>query len=148
MRRYFVKLPVLLVLGACYRYVPMPTPQPAVGTEVRSYLTPEGKTSLATTLGRDVSSIDGRVLAEQPNVWRLSVSQTGTSDSRRVSWMGEPVDIPKSAIDRFQMRVLDRPRTIRTAILAVIGGVAVGLAIRGITTSDGGAPGPGGPPNP
>lgn len=148
MRRLLAHTPLLLCLGACYRYVPLPTPQPDVGAEVRSFLTPEGRTSLATTLGRDVSTFDGRVMTEQSNVWRFAVTQTSTGEDRRVSWTGEPVDVPKSAIARMQLRVLDRPKTFRTAIFAVLGGVAVGLAIRGISSSDGGSGGPGGPPNP
>lgn len=147
MTRFVVLLPAFLALGACYRYVPLPTPQPEVGAEVRSFLTPEGTEAVATTLGRNVSVFDGRVLNEQGAAWRFAVTQTATREDRRVNWTGEPVDIPRSAIARMQLRVLDRPKTIRTAILAAVGGVAVGLMIRGIATSDGGSGGPGTNPN-
>ncbi|MCC6318989.1 MAG: hypothetical protein IT361_15020 [Gemmatimonadaceae bacterium] len=133
-------------LGACYKYVPLATPQPEVGTEVRSFLTPEGSSSLATTVGRNVTVLDGRLLEEQSNVWRLAVSQTMTAEDRRVSWTGEPVSVPRSAVARMELRVIDRPRTIRTVIVAALGGIAVGLLVRGISTGTSGGGDPVAPP--
>jgi hypothetical protein len=140
MRRTLCAL-ALAALGACYRYEPLTTPTPVVGTELRSFLTQEGAASMATTFGRNVVVFDGRLMADQENVWRFAVTQTRTSDARSVNWSGEPVSVPRTAIARMEQRVLDRPKTIRTAIFATLGAVAVGVMVKAISTESSGSPG-------
>ncbi|MGQ0648348.1 MAG: hypothetical protein ACT4P7_12335 [Gemmatimonadaceae bacterium] len=137
MHRILSALSLSMSLSACYRYVPLPTPTPVAGTEVRSFLTPEGSTSMATTLGRNVSVFDGRLLSDEQNAWRFAVSQTRTAEARAVSWSGEPITVPRSAIARMELRVLDRSKTIRAAIIATVGGVALGFAIKGFASVSG-----------
>ena len=143
-RSSFVLLLLAPALGACYRYVPLRAPVPAVGTELRSHLTQEGVASMAPTLGRNVVAFDGRLLSTGSDVWRFAVSETRTGDARSIGWDGAPVDISRSLIGRMEQRVLDRPKTIRTAILAVLGGVAVGLSVKAIKGEASGNPGGGG----
>lgn len=138
------------LLGACYRYVPLPAtmPEPVAGTEVRSFLTPDGASSMATTLGRNVTVFDGRVLAGEASAWRIAVSRTQTAEDRIVSWTGEPVNVPRTSIARMELRVLDRPKTIRTALLGTAGAILVGLMVKGIAGAASGDPGGGGVINP
>ena len=71
------------------------------------------------------------------------------SDSRQTVWTGEQLIIPRSAVNRFELRQLDRPRTMRAAALYSGGLLAVGVlvfSIKGITS--GSPPGPTGPPPP
>lgn len=148
MTRPFYALCLVALTGACYRYVPLSNPAPEVGTELRSHLTPEGTTALATTLGRDVANFDGRLLSQEASVWRFAVTGTRTQEARAVSWTGEPVSVPRSAITRMELKVLDRPKSIRTAILATVGGIVIGLAVKGIAGSASGTPDGGGSPPP
>lgn len=139
---------LLPLAAACYRYEPLTGNAPVVGTEVRSHLTPEGSQQLSTTLGRGISSFDARVLGDENNAWRMAVSRTRTAELREVSWTGEAVSVPKASINRYELKVLDRKRTMRAAVLGVLGGVAAGLIWKGIEGGASGNPGGGGGPPP
>jgi hypothetical protein len=148
MRRVLILTFLSAASGGCYRYEPLTTPEPVVGTELRAHLTDEGVASLGPTLGRGVTMLDGRLTSLEENAWRFAVSQTRTGDARVVNWTGEPVTVPRAAVGKMERRVLDRPRTIRAVILSAIGGIAVGLAIKGIAGEASGNGGTTGPPPP
>ncbi len=135
---------LMVPLAACYRYEPLASPTPAIGLEVRSHLTPEGSQQLSTTLGRGIASVDSRLVAEESNVWRIAVTRTRTAEAREVSWSGEMLAIPKDAVNRWELKVLDRKKTIRAAVLGAAGGIAVGLLIKGIAGAASGDPNGGG----
>jgi hypothetical protein len=71
------------------------------------------------------------------------------ADARQIVWTGERLVIPRSAVNKFETRELDRKRTMRAAILyaaAVIGVGALVFSIKGGSGGDGGQPPPPPPP--
>jgi hypothetical protein len=107
--------------GGCYRYAPLDTQTPTVGTEVRVRLTDAGAVSLAPYVGNRIELIDGRIASVVDTAVTLSV--TGTIDRLGVEtpWRGEQVSIPRTALSELAGRSLDRRRSF------VVGGIAAGL---------------------
>lgn len=137
MRRLHTIAAVLLAVG-CYRYEPMTAPTPSVGREYRAMLSADGTAALEPSLGRDVVVFEGMLRSESVDGWRFALTRTQTSQGRVANWTGEVIDVPRSGVAHLQRRVLDRPKTFRTAILGILGGIAVGLAIKGIAGTDNG----------
>jgi len=83
--------------GACYRYTPIDSPSPALGTEVRVRLTDAGAITLAPLVGNRIEVVDGRISSIADTAVTLSV--TGTTDrlGSEVTWKGEQVSFPRSA---------------------------------------------------
>jgi hypothetical protein len=148
MRSLRSTLVVLPLLGACYRYEPIAVPTPAVGGEFRSYLTPAGTETLATTLGRDVGTVDGRLLSEDPSQFRFAVTRTQTREARLTSWSGEAISLPRASVARMEAKVLDRRKTFRAVALSVGGAVLGGLLFSKLATNSSGSGGTGTPPPP
>ncbi|HSA54568.1 MAG TPA: hypothetical protein VLE53_02640 [Gemmatimonadaceae bacterium] len=141
----------LLAVCACYRYIPETAPEPLPGSEYRAHLTPEGAALLRPLLGQDVIRVDGRVLAVSDTAYQVAMGATGVStDPRPVIWSGEQMWIPRAAVERFERRELDRPRTMRAAALYTAGVMLAGsvwLSINGRASErGGGGPGPTPPP--
>lgn len=140
-----------LALSACYRYVPETAPEPAPGSDYRAHLTAEGAARLRPLLGQDVVRVDGRLLAVTDSAYQVAMGATGvTTDPRPVIWSGEQIWIPRSTVERFERRQLDRPRTMRAAALYTAGVMLAGsvwLSISGrASEKGGGGPGPTPPP--
>jgi hypothetical protein len=141
-------LPVaaLTLFSACYRYVPVTEASLEVGGAYRAHLTPEGSQQVAPLLGMDVMHLDGRILSVQDTSYLVSMSATvKREDPRPIVWTGERLTIPRAAVNRLELRQLDRPRTIRAAVLYTAGLLAIGglvFSVRGLVS---GNPGGGGP---
>jgi hypothetical protein len=139
----------LQLLGACYRYVPT-TGDVTVGGAYRGHLTQEGSQRVAPLVGENVERFDGRIITVTDTSYLVSMSATQRrADARQIVWTGERLVIPRSAVNKFETRELDRKRTMRAAILyavAVIGVGALVFSIKGGSGGDGGQPPPPPPP--
>ncbi len=140
MRRLRAITAILLSAG-CYRYEPMTAPTPSVGKEYRATLNAGGAATLEPVLGKDVVVLDGMLRSESIDTLRFAVSRTQTRQGRVASWTGEVIDMPRTSVAHVQRRVLDRPKTFRAAMLGILGGIAVGLVIKGIGGTDNGTGG-------
>jgi len=125
----------VLLLGACYRYVPTTTGDLVPGSAYRGYLTPEGSQRVAPLVGQDVGRFDGRIVTVLDTAYLVAMSATlKRPDPRPMVWTGEQLVIPRAAVTRFELRQLDRPRTVRAAALYTVGMLAAGtlwLLIKG-----------------
>jgi hypothetical protein len=139
----------LTLLGACYRYVPV-TGDLVVGGAYRGHLTPEGSQQVARLVGENVERFDGRIITVTDTAYLVAMGATlKRAEVRPTIWTGEQLAIPRSAVTRFELRQLDRPRTIRAAALYAVGVVALGalvFSIQGIRSGDNGGPPPPIPP--
>jgi len=130
----------LTLLGACYRYVPV-TGDLVVGGAYRGHLTAEGSQRVAPLVGQNVQGFDGRIITVTDTAYLVAMSATlKRTEVRPTVWSGEQLVIPRSAVNRFELRELDRPRTLRAAALYTVGLVVVGalvFSISGITSGDG-----------
>jgi hypothetical protein len=144
----FVRPAALLLLAACYRYVPSTRDALAPGADVRIALTPSGTTELEPVLGNETTAVEGRVLRSTDSGYVLAVSGTlkafdrngGASPSRMV-WGGDSLMIPGAAVGSVERRLLDSKRT---TLLAVLGAAAATATVRIIVHAVGGKSGGGG----
>jgi hypothetical protein len=144
-------IPVLAlnVCAACYRYVPAPSTDIIVGGAYRGHFSPEGSANVARLVGENVERFDGRIVTVTDTAYLVAMSATQKrADPRSVVWAGERLMIPKNAVNKFELRELDRGRTVRAALLYSLGVVTVGALIFSISGGAGGNGGGEPPPPP
>ena len=140
----------LTLFGACYRYVPASSGDVIAGGQYRGHLTAEGSQRVSRLVGENVERFDGRIVTVTDTAYLVAMSATlKRLDDRQTVWTGEQLLIPRSAVNRFELRQLDRPRTLRAAALYAVGLLAVGaliFTIKGVASQDGSPPPPPPPP--
>jgi hypothetical protein len=113
-------------------------------------LSAEGSQQVARLVGENVTRFDGRILVVSDSAYLVAMSATlKQMEERATVWTGEELMIPRTAVNRFERRELDRQRTIRAAGLYALGIAAVGallFSIQGAATQDGTPPPPPPPP--
>jgi hypothetical protein len=146
MRATAIPVLALNALTACYRYVPTTSTDIIVGGAYRGHLTAEGSQNMARLVGENVEQFDGRIITVTDTGYVVAMSATQKrADPRSIVWSGERLTFPKAAVNKFELRELDRGRTMRAALLYTVGVVAVGALVFSIK---GGASGGGGEPPP
>ena len=144
-----VPMLALTLFSACYRYVPATTGDPVVGNAYRGHFTPEGSRQVARLVGENVTTFDGRVITVTDTAYLFAMSATfKQTEARTTIWTGEQLVIPRTAVNRFELKQLDRPRTIRAAALYTAGILALGVLVFSIKSlaSGGGTVSPPPPP--
>ncbi|HKK26613.1 MAG TPA: hypothetical protein VKB18_00890 [Gemmatimonadota bacterium] len=126
-----IALALLVLLPACYSYVPLET-GPTAGQDVRVHLTDEGRgqpgvQGSATSEG----TIDGLVLRSKPDSVTLSTSsrawRTAAAGAR------DTLTLATSSVSRIDVSRLDKPRTF---VLAALGAGAIVAAVILVAHSD------------
>ncbi len=107
----------------CYRYVGSERAPSLGGTELRAHLTDSGSSTLAPLLGSDVASVDGRIADATEASLVLLVARTTKRDGASSNWTGERVTIDRGSIARYELRVLDRKRTLLVGGLGAVAAV-------------------------
>ena len=107
--------------GACYRYTPIDSPSPALGSEVRLRLTDAGAITMAPLVGNRIEVVDGHISSVADT--SVTVSVTGTIDrlGSEVPWKGEQVVFPRTTVAGLERRSLDKGKSY------LVGGIAAGL---------------------
>ena len=131
----------IVLLGGCYRYTAM-SGAPGAGTDVRIHLTEAGGASLAPVLGAGTTSVTGRVISATDTDLVLVVSETGRPDGR-VSWGGERITLPRSALASAEHRSLDRRRTVGVAAIGLGAAGVIAYLVNLLGSSSGGDDGGG-----
>jgi hypothetical protein len=141
LRRTGIPVLALTLFSACYRYVPVTNGDITVGGAYRGHLTPEGSQSVSRIVGENVQRFDGRIVSVLDTAYLVAMSATlKRSEQRPTIWTGEQLVIPRTAVNRFELRQLDRPKTLRAAALYTAGVVAVGVlifSIKSLASGDG-----------
>lgn len=120
----------LTLFSACYRYVPVTTGDPVVGGTYRGHFTPEGTRQVARLVGENVATFDGRIISVLDTAYLVAMSATfKRTEASTTVWTGEQLIIPRAAVNRFELRQLDRPRTVRAAALYSAGILGVGILV-------------------
>jgi len=132
-------------VSGCYRYAPVETAAIQPGAVVRLDLSASGASGLSPVLGAGTNAVEGTVLSAADSGYRMSVSGTHKASTEGVvSWAGEQVIIPRSAVEHVQLRSLDRRRTFGVAILGILAAVAVKVIVNSASASasgdEGGTP--------
>ena len=126
---------VAILLCGCYVNVPLST-APAPGERVHVSLTDQGSVDLARYLGRNIGSVDGRLLNGNDSTLTLSVIQVSTRAGDDQFWKGETVKLPRGTIASVEGRKLSFWRSGLIAS-ALVGGLAL-VAGSGLTGNSGG----------
>lgn len=135
----------VFLASACYRYVPAPSTDLVPGDVYRGYLSPDGSSEVARTMGPDMARFDGSVVSATDTgllvAMRSSVRRT---DPRRMVWSGEQLFVPRSAVLSFERRELDGRKTLGAFLLTAAGIAVTGAIWLSIKGKVGGNPGDGG----
>jgi len=107
--------------GACYRYTPIDSSSPALGSEVRLRLTDAGAITMAPLVGNRIEVVDGHVSSVADTAVTLSVTQTTDRLGSEVTWKGEQVVFPRSTVAGLERRSLDKGKSY------LVGGITAGL---------------------
>ncbi len=132
------------LLGGCYNYDPLITASPEPGTYVSLSLTDAGSQELARYLGPNVFIVRGRYLQHGDGGLLVSVASVELKLGNEVSWAGETVALPDSAISAIEVRQLARGRSALLLGAGVAGLVATSAAFS--LTGGGTRPDKQGPP--
>jgi hypothetical protein len=123
----------------CHSYTPIdPQAAPSLGSDVRVRLTDAGAVALAPLIGNRVELVDGGLVAVADTAVTLSVTQTTDRLGNESPWRGEQVAIPRTMVDGFEKRTLNRGKSY------LVGGITAGvvaLAAIGFTVAGGGTGG-------
>jgi hypothetical protein len=130
---------VAILLCGCYVNVPIAT-TPDPGQRVHVSLTDQGSVDLAQYLGRNIGSVDGRLVNGNDSTLTLSVSQVSTRGGDDEFWKGETVKLPRRSVATVEGRKLSFWRSGLIAS-ALVGGLAI-IAGSGISGNSGGKTSP------
>ncbi len=126
---------VAILLCGCYVNVPLST-TPDPGSRVHVLLTDQGSVDLAQYLGRNIGSVDGRLLSGSDSTLTLSVAQVTSRSGDENYWKGETVNLPRHSVATVQGRKLTFWRSGLVGS-ALVGGLAI-IVGSGIIGNSGG----------
>jgi hypothetical protein len=125
-RRFRTTIIVAAGIGAltnagCYGYRILEAGRVRPGQTVHVTLTPSGAAELASTIGPNATSIDGRVLSASDSGVTIAVTQIARTVGPEEFMRDEPVGIPLRSASTMLVREFDRSRTV-----LAVGGVLAG----------------------
>ena len=132
---------------ACYRYTPIDA-SPIAGSVVRLDLSDAGAQRMAAVLGRNAIGVEGTILSANDTSFLMSVSATRQRDEQPLTWAGERVTVPRTAVQTMEGRSLDKKKTFMIAGIAILGAIAVKAILVGLDSMAGGDDGGITPPTP
>jgi len=107
--------------GACYRYTPIDSSSPALGSDVRLRRTDAGAITMAPLVGNRIEVVDGHISSVADTAVTLSVTQTTDRLGSEVTWKGEQVVFPRTTVASLERRSLDKGKSY------LMGGITAGL---------------------
>src|SRR5262249_55795609 len=113
--KWRLAVPAVLFAGtACYEYhdASLAEVRPDVSGHV--VLSASGSTALASTIGPNATSIDGRVLSISGGTMRLAATQIARAIGPEEFLQNEPIEVPTAGTLSISTRSVDRVRTVLT----------------------------------
>lgn len=135
--------------SACYTHRPLNLDALPVGTRVEFTLTDRGAVDLADSVGGTPVRVTGRVQSMTGEHVVLGLNRVTFRQGTAVTWAGEPVGVPRSAVASARERQFSWWRSaiagtlVTTGFLAVISRLGVNVGGLGIFGDGGGGGGPG-----
>jgi hypothetical protein len=114
------------LMGACYVYAPVMTPEPQPGSRLALDLNDQGRAALVTSVGPEVAQVEGALVSNTAGEYVIRVSDVRALHGIRTRWSGETVSFRQEYVKRIRERKLSRGRT--AFVVAGLLGAAVGLA--------------------
>jgi hypothetical protein len=134
---------LLLLSAGCYRYRDARPVELAAGAHAAVALSDTGSRLLASAVGPRAARLEGRLLSAEPSGVTLAVSSIVRAPHQEERWPQESVRVPMSAVQRLEVRRLDRKRSAIFAGVAVLGLVATRAVIDANSGGGGGRSGGG-----
>ena len=134
------------LVGACYVYAPVMTPEPQQGVRLALDLSDQGRTALVTTVWPDVTRVEGTLVSDTAGQYVMRISEVVGIRGTRTKWTGETVSIPQQYVERVRERKLSRGRTA-FAVAGLVGsmvGLMAGTGLAGFGSGGDDKPGSGG----
>ena len=141
-RTLMAAVPVLVAGAGCYEYNTTSVERVQPGETVHVVLSPSGSTALASAIGPNATTLDGRILRQDPSELTLAVTQIERSVGPEEFMRDEAIAVPTQHAASITVRRLDRPRTFLTvgALVASVFLAHVVTQQAGVVTVKGGPP--------
>jgi hypothetical protein len=136
---------LLLLLSACYHYVPLAQPEVVTATLVSAELSQLGASEMAAAIGLDIREVRGRVLDADGESITLAMASVTDGRGINTEWKGEPVRFPRRFLAEITQRRFSLGRTILFSGAAFGGAVAASSVLGGPSLTDIFGGGGGGP---
>ena len=115
-------VPALVAGSGCYEYHVSDLGGVQPGQTVHVVLSPSGSAALASTIGPNATTLDGRILRGDATQMTMAVTQIERSIGPEEFMRDESITVPMQNAESVTVRRLDRPRTFLT-IGAFVAGV-------------------------
>lgn len=124
-----VMLAVSVLPGtACYQYSARELTELRPSETVHVTLSPEAAVALKPAIGPNASTLDGRVLAVEPDHLRIALTQIERTVGPEEFLQYEPVDVPLAGTSTVSVRRFDGVRTF-LAVGGIIGSAIAAAAV-------------------
>ncbi len=127
----------LILLAACYSYVPVPLESVPVGSSVRAYLSPGAAGSLGERVGMDARTLSGRLTESSPQQVVLLVRSPMPVSPAGSSALFQRVDVAVPDVVRVDIRVFNKLRT--GGLVAALLGAATVWTVQAFRSGRGGS---------
>jgi len=116
---------------------------------VELVLNDQGRAALSERLGPMVEKVEGQLLSQQADAYTISVVRVNQINGNSALWNGEQVTVLKAHTIGFQVRRLNKVRTVSLAVAVTAAAVVLffGKALTGGGTDDKTPPPDGGQPS-
>lgn len=122
---------LVFVLAGCYRQLPLETPLPQPNQRIVAQVTDTGVLAMSNALGPGAQQVEGIVTAADNDTWEMQVLRVDYRGGSSVTWNGEPVRFPRSALSQATERRFSTGRSwlMAAAItsLALLGAKFLGV---------------------
>jgi hypothetical protein len=126
-------VPAMLAGTGCYEYQSSSVTSVRPGQTVHLVLNRAGAASLASSIGPNAATVDGKIIGNSSDGLHLSVTEITRSVGPEEFMKDEPLTVPVSGADSITVRKLDKPRTV-----LAIGGILVGVIAGNIIVNQAG----------
>lgn len=123
-RMLMATVPAFVAGTGCYEYGVANVARVQPGQTVHVVLSQSGSAALASTIGPNATTLDGRILRGDAGQLTLAVTQIERSVGPEEFMRNEAITVPTQSTESITVRRLDRPRTF-LAIGALLAGAFV-----------------------
>ncbi|MEP6779961.1 MAG: hypothetical protein ABJC26_08735 [Gemmatimonadaceae bacterium] len=124
---------VCFAVTGCYTLQPVATTGPVIGSEVALDINDAGRVALATSIGPEVSQLEGRLVRRDSNEYVVAVSVVRQLRDVEQKWTGEKVILKTEYVTAVHERRFSRGRS------AIIAAAAVAVVAYMVSRAIGGA---------
>jgi len=130
-------------LQGCFESLPLSQGVAPSAGRVELVLNDQGRAALSERLGPQVEKLEGTMLSQAPDSYTMSVARISQLNGNTAMWNGEQVTVRKDHTVGYQVRQLNKVRTIGLAV--ALTAVVVFLFNKSLFTAQGTDDKPGGP---